>query len=120
MQTEIHIRRLRIHTFHGVLPQERVVGANFIVTLIATVEMTEEALLYDRLEGTVDYGRVVATLQHEMAVPSRLLEHVAMRMARSLLHNFPQFSRVSLLLEKENPPLGVQSEGVGVKIILDR
>lgn len=120
VSTEIHIDRLRLYARHGVLPQEREVGAEFVVTLTAKVDATDEALLHDHLEGTVDYGQLVATMQHEMDEPSRLLEHAAMRMAHALLRDFPMLTRVTLLLEKVNPPLGVLSEGVGVEIVLDR
>lgn len=120
MQIDIKIDRLRIHAFHGVLPQEKRVGADFYVTLVATAEVSEEALLHDRLVGTVDYGMLVRVVQHEMAIPSNLLEHVAMRMASAVLRTFPTVLRISILLKKENPPLGVQSEGIGVKIVLDR
>ena len=120
MDTDIIIRRLRLHARHGVLPQERLVGADFYVTLTATADVSEEALLHDRLEGTVDYGRLVEVLRREMDIPSALLEHAGMRMASSVLQAFPTISRVELLLEKENPPMGVQTEGVGVKIVLTR
>ena len=59
----------------------------------------------------------MAVLDREMAKPSALREHVAMRMASSVLRDFPIISRVELELEKENPPMGVQTEGVGVKIV---
>ena len=32
-QTYIRIERLRVRAFHGVLPQERQVGGDFVVTL---------------------------------------------------------------------------------------
>ncbi|MGN0232824.1 MAG: dihydroneopterin aldolase [Bacteroidaceae bacterium] len=118
MTAEIIIRRLRLHAYHGVLPQERVVGADFYVTLTATTQVSEEALLHDRLQGTVDYSQIVNVLKREMEQPSFLLEHAAMRMASSVLHDFPPVIRVELLLEKESPPMEVQTEGVGVKIVL--
>ena len=117
MDVDIFIKRLRLYGRHGVLPQERKVGANFYVTLTATADVGDEALLHDRLEGTVDYGKLVGVLEREMAKPSALLEHVAMRMASSVLHDFPNVSRVALELEKENPPMGVPTEGVGVKMV---
>lgn len=120
MEAEIIIRRLRLHGFHGVLPQERQVGADFYVTLTATADVSDEALLHDSLEGTVDYGRVAQVLKKEMLPPCQLLERAAMRMASGVLRDFPRVSRVELLLEKENPPMKVQTEGVGVKILLVR
>ena len=81
MNVDIFIKRLCLYGRHGVLPQEREVGANFYVTLTATADVSDEALLHDRLEGTVDYSKLVEVLEREMAKPSALLEHVAMRMA---------------------------------------
>lgn len=117
MNVDIFIKRLRLYGRHGVLPQEKEVGANFYVTLTAAADVSDEALLHDRLEGTVDYSKLVEVLEREMAKPSALLEHAAMRMASSVLRDFPVISRVELELEKENPPMGVQTEGVGVKIV---
>lgn len=120
MNAEIVIRRLRLRGFHGVLPQERQVGADFYVTLTATADVSDEALLHDSLEGTVDYGRLAQVLKKEMQPPCQLLECAAMRMASAVLRDFPRVSRLELLLEKENPPMEVQTEGVGVKILLVR
>ena len=119
MNVEILVNRLRLYASHGVLPQERVVGANFYVTLTATVQVSDDALLHDKLQGTVDYGQIVEVLKQEMKQPS-LLEHAAMRMASRLLNDFPSVLKVELLLEKESPPLGVQTEGVGVKLVLTK
>ena len=102
MNVDIFIKRLRLYGRHGVLPQEREVGANFYVTLTAVADVSDEALLHDRLEGTVDYSKLVEVLEREMAKPSALLEHAAMRMASSVLRDFPIISRVELELEKEN------------------
>ena len=120
MNVEILVNRLRLYASHGVLPQERVVGANFYVTLTATVQVSDDALLHDKLQGTVDYGQIVEVLKQEMKQPSSLLEHAATRMASRVLNDFPSILKVELLLEKESPPLGVQTEGVGVKLVLTK
>ena len=49
-------------------------GANFYVTLTATVQVSDDALLHDKLQGTVDYGQIVEVLKQEMKQPSSLLE----------------------------------------------
>ena len=65
MNVDIFIKRLRLYGRHGVLPQEREVGANFYVTLTAAADVSDEALLHDRLEGTVDYSKLVEVLERE-------------------------------------------------------
>ena len=43
MLCNIHIQELRIPAHHGVMEQERLVGADFLVTIDADVEVGETA-----------------------------------------------------------------------------
>lgn len=117
---EITVSRIRIRAFHGVHPQEQKLGTDFFVTITATAQVDEKAWKDDQLEGTVDYSRFVAIAQREMAVTSQLLEHVAARIAASVLDECPLVEKVSVTLEKQNPPLGVLCDGTSVKIELTR
>ncbi|MCH5168126.1 MAG: dihydroneopterin aldolase [Prevotellaceae bacterium] len=112
----ITIDRLKLHACHGVLPQERIVGADFYVTICAQVEVESSAWQDDCLEGTTNYADIVAIVRREMAIPSNLLEHVAARIASSILAECSAVSTVSVTLEKENPPLGVLCRRISVKI----
>lgn len=116
----IHIERLAIHACHGVFPQERVVGAMFYVTLHADVEVLPGAFLDDNLEGTVSYADIVAVVQDEMRIPSRLLEHVAYRVGRRILADYGAVQCLSLRIDKENPPCGVCVDSVGVSVRMSR
>ena len=120
MLTRIHIERLTVHARHGVLPQERTVGADFHVSLTADVETGTEALEGDRLEGTVSYADLCASIRSEMQRPAQLLEHVAWRTARRLLSEQPRLQRVALRIDKQTPPVGMQADAVGVGITLSR
>lgn len=113
---EISVNRIKVYAYHGCQPQERVVGTDFYVTVSAIVEVEASAWRDDRLEGTADYSRFVSITRREMAVPSNLLEHVAARIASSVLNECPSVQKVSISIEKENPPLGVLCQGVCVKI----
>ena len=113
---EISVNRIKVYAYHGCQPQERVVGTDFYVTVSAIVEVEASAWRDDRLEGTADYSRFVSITRREMAVPSNLLEHVAARIASSILNECPSVQKVSISIEKENPPLGVLCQGVSVKI----
>ena len=113
---EIAVRRIKVFAYHGVSPQERTVGADFYATIKASVEVEASAWRDDRLEGTADYSRFVSIARREMAVPSNLLEHVAARIASAILAECSSVSKVSVTIEKENPPLGVSCQGVSVKV----
>ena len=113
---EISVNRIKVYARHGVSPQERTVGADFYVTVTALVEVGPSAWRDDQLEGTADYSRFVGIAKREMSVPSNLLEHVAARIASSVLAECPSVQKVSVTIEKENPPLGVLCDGVSVKL----
>ncbi len=116
----IFVNRMGVFAYHGVLPQERVVGAQYYVSLEAETEVSDEAYLYDNLDGTVNYAALCETVKEEMAVPSLLLERVAKRIGDSILSRFRSVSSIHVKIEKENPPLGIQVQEVGVKLTLRR
>lgn len=120
MEYRIRIQRLKVYGRHGVLPQEKTVGANFYVSIDADVDVEPSAYRDDKLEGTVNYAKLTTAVVEEMQVPSQLLEHVAMRIADRIIKENPTVNLVDVEVEKENPPLGVLCESIGVKITQKR
>ena len=55
-----------------------------------------------------------------MQVPSNLLEHVAGRIAKAVMETFPQVSGLELTVVKLNPPMGADSQGAGVEVMVKR
>ena len=116
-QTYIRLEKLRFRAFHGVLPQERTVGGDFLVTLRIGYPW-QAAMESDAVADTLDYAAVYRLVQREMVLPSQLLEHVAGRIAKALLRDFPQITSIDLWLTKTCPPMGADSEGAGVELHL--
>lgn len=116
-QTYIVLNNLRFRAFHGVLPQETLVGGDFVVTLRIGYPW-QRAMTTDDVADTLDYAAAYAVVKREMAQPSRLLEHVAGRIAQSLFRQFPAMTSVDLWLTKVVPPMGADSEGAGVELHL--
>lgn len=112
-RSAVIIRQLKVFAHHGVLPQERTVGAYFIIDLSIQTDFSH-AMLTDELEGTISYADVFALVKAEMSVPSRLLEHVAGRICRAIFDRFPTAEAVHLEIIKENPPMGADCAGAGV------
>ena len=115
VKTTLIIENLQVYAFHGVLPQEHTVGGEYLVSLRVDYPF-EEATLSDRLDDTLDYGRLVSLVQEEMAVPSRLVEHVAGRLVRRIVGDYPQTQHAWVRLVKCNPPMGVACQGAGVEL----
>ncbi len=116
MKTTIVIKDIQLKAFHGVLPQERTVGGDFVVNVRVDYPFTP-SMQTDRVEHTLDYAALYHLVCREMAVPSQLLEHVAGRILRAIRTNFPEAGRVELSVVKCNPPMGGQCAGAGVELV---
>lgn len=117
MSSKIYLRNVRFHAFHGVLPQEGIVGNDYLVNLVLDYDFSS-AMKTDDLQGTLNYAEVYQKVREEMAVPSKLLEHVAGRIAHRLFSNFPEIQKLQLSITKVNPPMGADSDGAGVEVVL--
>ena len=117
MSSKIYLRNVRFHAFHGVLPQEGIVGNDYLVNLVLDYYFSS-AMKTDDLQGTLNYAEVYQKVREEMAVPSKLLEHVAGRIAHRLFSDFPEIQKLQLSITKVNPPMGADSDGAGVEVVL--
>lgn len=88
MTFTIELEKMRFYARHGVFPQERAVGNWFEVSVSLTYEADADMAPDDNLAGTINYARVAEIVTHEMAIPSQLLETVALRIRRALLDAF--------------------------------
>ena len=111
----IHLRQVRFHAFHGVMPQERQVGADFVLDLKVGYPL-ERAMQSDEIADTLNYAALYDFVAREMQQPSKLLEQVAGRIVEAISQAFPQVTSIDLELTKQNPPMGADCEGASVEI----
>ena len=114
--TDMYIRMegMKFYAFHGVLPQENLIGAYFYVDLKLKTDFTRAAET-DELEDTVSYADIHTAVKEEMSVPAKLLEHVCQRIAKRIFHDFPAIETIDIRLNKENPPMGACAKSIGVE-----
>ena len=115
----VFVNDIRLHAFHGVLPQERATGNDYLVSVSARCPV-ERAARTDEVRHTLNYAEVYEVVKTEMGIPSRLVEHVAGRIARRLLERFALITSVRVSVTKCNPPMGAQCAGAGVVIEMER
>ena len=113
----IFLKDLRFHAFHGVMPQERKVGGDFLVSLRMGYDISK-AMRTDEVSDTLNYAEVYALVRKEMEQPSALLERVAGRIAEALFASDPKILNIDLWLPKVNPPMGADCQGAGVELHL--
>ena len=111
----ITLKGLRFRAFHGVLPQERLTGGDFLVTVKVGYPLAT-AMASDDVADTVNYAALYDRVAQEMAKPSKLLEHVAGRIAKAIEEAVALVSSVDLKVTELNPPMGADCEGAEVEI----
>lgn len=95
---------MKFHAYHGVLPQEKIVGGTFQVNLLLEADLIN-ATESDNVEDTINYGNVYDLIKEEMYTPSQLLEHIAGRIYKKLLEVYPQIKSLEVSVSKLNPPV---------------
>ncbi|MBR3976895.1 MAG: dihydroneopterin aldolase [Bacteroidaceae bacterium] len=101
----IELKGIHLYAYHGVMEQERRIGAWYTVDAVLTVD-DYAGLESDSIEGTVSYADVYSLICREMEKPSMLLENVCLRISKALYASFGQISALSITLCKDTPPMG--------------
>ena len=115
MTCTVEVNDLRVRARHGVLPEERVLGNDFSLTIKLDYPF-QEAFIDDSVASTLNYAEVVEIALGIMSTPSSLLEHVVGRLHRSLLDRWPLISGGYIRLAKLTPPIDACLGDVAVAI----
>ncbi len=115
MRTSIKLNDMRFFAYHGVLAQETKVGNHYVVNIHIDVDLSL-ACESDNVDDTINYAEVYNIVKVEMQKPSKLLEHVAMRIFKSIKADFPQIINMEVRLKKNNPPILGEVESAEVII----
>lgn len=113
----IELDNLRFNACHGVLPQERLTGGEFTVSLKAKYDISC-AMLSDNVEETISYAEIFKIVNREMLNPSYLLENLAGRIGESIFREIEGVSELMIKVSKVNPPMGAQCDGAAVSLYL--
>lgn len=114
----VFLQNVRFYAFHGVMPLERKVGGEFLVDLRVGFPF-ERALESDNVADTLNYAELYSLVKAEMAIPSKLLEHVAGRISHKIQECFPNVSSIYLKITKRNPPMGSDCDGAGIEVVIE-
>lgn len=101
----IRLTNIRVFTNHGCLVEEAKIGSDYRVDLEIKADLRKSAET-DELVDTVDYVHLNRIVKEEMAIRSKLLEHVAKRIIVRVFDELPMVSRILLEVSKINPPIG--------------
>lgn len=115
----VFVKNIRLHAFHGVMPQERITGNDYLVSVSADCPLAAAAES-DSVDDTLNYAHIYNIVKEEMVLQSNLVEHVAGRIGRRVLAEFPLADNVRVEVVKLNPPMGAACDGAGVELTVCR
>lgn len=115
----IFVNDIQLHAYHGVMPQEQLTGNDYLVSVSAQYPI-DKAITTDDVQHTLNYAMVYDIVKEEMGISSKLVEHVAGRIAQHLMKQFAGISAVQVRITKLNPPMGAQCAGAGVEVEMTR
>ncbi|HEX5932776.1 MAG TPA: dihydroneopterin aldolase [Pseudorhizobium sp.] len=101
----ITLRNCAFFARHGVLEQENVLGQRFFVDAVMDVD-AGDALETDMVEKTVDYGLAFTLIESVVTGQQRrLIETLALDIAKALCARFPQILRAEITVRKPSAPV---------------
>lgn len=115
MTTKIYIEDLKIYAFHGVLPEENLIGTYYLINVEVQTDFSK-ALASDNLGDTVSYALIHDIIQVEMKEKSKLMEHVCGRIINSIQQNIPEITYIKIKMTKLNPPMRGEMKGASVEV----
>jgi dihydroneopterin aldolase len=113
--SKISVNGIRLYAYHGCLPEEEIIGGEYVVDIIIDTDFSK-ASQSDELIDTVDYCVVYECVKTEMAIRSKLIEHVAQRILVALRKKYASVKTFSVTVIKINPPLNGAVDNVSVTI----
>ena len=116
---KITLSNIRVYAYHGCLKEESINGSDYSVDVDVTADLTK-ALISDDLKDTVDYVLINHIVKQEMAIKSKLLEHVAKRILDRIFLECPTVLSSGVTVSKLNPPINGDVESVSIKLQVTR
>ncbi len=110
----IKLQNIRIHTNHGCLVEESKIGSDYRVDLTVKANLNKSATT-DELADTVDYVHLNIIVKEEMAIRSKLLEHVAERILKRIFNEIGLVTEATIAVSKINPPISGDVEMVTIE-----
>ena len=111
----IKLKNIRCFAYHGCLVEEGKIGSDYLVNLTVFTDLKKSSAT-DTLSDTADYVDLNRIVVEEMAIRSKLLEHVAKRIIDRIFKELSVIQKIKVAVSKLNPPIGGDVESVIIEI----
>lgn len=116
---KVFLENVQVYAYHGCLPEETLIGSDYRVDLWVEADLSVSAHS-DVLTDTVDYVTLNSCIKEEMAIPSKLLEHVGQRILDRVFKASVMVSVARVKVAKINPPIGGHVASVSIELTQER
>lgn len=107
------LRGICLYAYHGCMDEEGTIGSDYRVDISVEADLKRGARS-DQLSDTVDYSVLNQIAAEEMALRSKLLEHVAQRILDRIGRELKAVRRAEVSVSKLAPPMSGNVESASV------
>lgn len=101
----VFLERIRCYGYHGVNPEERILGQRFEVDISLSADL-RSAGMSDDLRDTISYAEVYRLVREIVeGQPKNLIESIAEEIAMRLLNSYPLAQDVTVTVRKPEAPI---------------
>ncbi len=112
----ISVEGIKGYGYHGCMDEEARIGQQYVVDVHMDTDFMEAAL-EDDLSKTVDYVEVNKIVKEELAKRSKLIEHLALRIAQRI-QEMERVQTVEVKVCKPAPPINGDVDRVCTTVTL--
>lgn len=117
---KIIIKNLKLFCYHGVNPEEKVDGQNFVFDIEASVDLSTPCAT-DNVDDTVSYAKIIKTVRRiAQSEKNDLIERVAQRIIDALFEEFEKLQAIKIIVKKPEAPIKAEFDYVAVQIERER
>lgn len=115
MKNTIEVNGIKLYAFHGNLPEETKIGGHYTIDVAITTDFSA-SFDSDNLDDTVNYVIINNIVKEEMAIPSKLIEHVGYRIGKRIKEEVKGLFTYKIKVTKHSPPIGGDVDDVAIII----
>jgi dihydroneopterin aldolase len=115
MKHTIEVNGIKIYAFHGCLEEEAKIGGNYLVDVMLNTNFFNAAE-NDDLTQTIDYVDINKIVCEEMAIRSKLIEHVGQRIIKRIKKEIKNITYLRIKVTKICPPINGDVDNVAIII----
>ncbi len=117
---KIIIKNLKLFCYHGVNPEEKIDGQNFVFDIESSVDLSTPCAT-DNVDDTVSYAKMIKTVRRvAQSQKDDLIERVAQRIIDALFEEYEKIQKIKVIVMKPEAPIKAEFDYVAVQIERER